>query len=180
MPNCPIWDKSLRTQTLLMVCETSSLFWENKKAMYHYIYADVQVFGTRLWALGNLFWENDWYYVHKPRRPNHRAPPCTVCPTASEIFFFKKVLACLLIYLFVRLFVHLFILREEEKEHASTWEGQRERGRQRIQSRLCTDSKETDVWQQGPWCRLVLTSPETVTWTKVRCFTDWATQVSHK
>lgn len=46
MPHCPIRDKSWITQTLLMVGYISSIFWENKKAVYHYACAAVQDFGT--------------------------------------------------------------------------------------------------------------------------------------
>lgn len=44
--NCPTCDKSWITQTVLMVGWISLLFGENKKAMYHYTNATIQVFGT--------------------------------------------------------------------------------------------------------------------------------------
>ena len=46
----------------------------------------------------------------------------------------------------------------------------RDRGRQRIQSRLCADSRK-------PNAELEPTNCEVITWAKVRCLTYWATQV---
>ena len=51
------------------------------------------------------------------------------------------------------LFIYLFLMkkclflreREREREGVRAGEGQRERGRQRIQSRLCADSREPSV-----------------------------------
>ena len=63
-------------------------------------------------------------------------------------------------------------LREREKERvcACTERGEAERGGQRIQSGLCTNSSEPDVG-------LKLRNHEIVTWAKVRGSTDLATQV---
>ena len=58
--------------------------------------------------------------------------------------------------------------RDRERERASR--GGEERGRQRIWSRLCTDSRE-------PKAGLEFTNCEIMTWAEVRCSTDWSTQM---
>ena len=60
--------------------------------------------------------------------------------------------------------VFIFWERECEQERS------KERGRQRIRSRFCADSSEPDA-------RLKPTKREIMTWAKVRCSTDWTTQV---
>ena len=63
-------------------------------------------------------------------------------------------------------FIYLFWERQTEQ----VGKRQRERGRERIPSRLHTTSAE-------PYVGLKLTNREMVTWAKVRHLTDWATQV---
>ena len=60
--------------------------------------------------------------------------------------------------------VHLFVLRESKNKQGRS----RERRRQKIWSRLCTDSREPYV---GP----KLMNHEIMTWAEVRWLTDWAT-----
>ena len=71
--------------------------------------------------------------------------------------------------------VYLIILRERERkwerEHARAEEGQRERRRERIPSRVCTVSPGPDVGLSLTTMRLW---PELKS--RVRCLTDWATQ----
>ena len=62
-------------------------------------------------------------------------------------------------------FLSLFILRDRDRERE--WGRGRKRGRERIPSRLCTDSLDTG---------LKLTNHEIMTWADIGHLTDWATQ----
>ena len=87
-----------------------------------------------------------------------------------------SLLFCTLTFLFLS-FCFFFLTvyfweRERERERESLSRGRTERGRHRIQSKL-----QALTCRHRAWHGIELMSHEIMTWAKVRCLTNWTTQV---
>ena len=88
-----------------------------------------------------------------PLNKSWSSPASTVRMVSQVLFqlLYKSVLHTpsgtflLLFFFFLFKILSLFIYFERDRERAQAGERQRERGRQRIQSRLCADSREPDA-----------------------------------